>query len=356
MTARRPRRGRRPRPGDVDWDGLVLAIGAEPRRLAGSDGGAHVLRTAGRRRPAAVGARARRPRRGRRRRLDRRRGRDRRRRPRLRGHRPGGRRRPARGRAGPEAGARTAAWYAEAGVALRTGTRGRRASTPAASRWPAPAGWTRTWSWRRSASGRGLDWLAGSGIDVDPVSGGVLVDEPARTSLRRRRSRSATAPPAGRRGPGAGCAPALGRRAPGAGRSRPRRCSGEPGGLRPGPVRLVGAVRPVRAVGRLADRRPARAVARRPGRRHRLGRRLAARTAAWSGCSRWTGRATLPGPQGDRAGSAVDPAGCRPRRPPSRPPDAAAGGGRLPGRTPTAPAAVAGAGRPPAGGMARLVA
>ena len=32
--------------GDVDWDGLVLAVGAEPRRLAGSDGGAHVLRTA----------------------------------------------------------------------------------------------------------------------------------------------------------------------------------------------------------------------------------------------------------------------------------------------------------------------
>ena len=31
--------------GELPWDGLVLAIGAVPRRLAGSDGGAHVLRT-----------------------------------------------------------------------------------------------------------------------------------------------------------------------------------------------------------------------------------------------------------------------------------------------------------------------
>ena len=28
-----------------------------------------------------------------------------------------------------------------------------------------------------------LDWLAGSGIDVDPVGGGILVDESARTTL-----------------------------------------------------------------------------------------------------------------------------------------------------------------------------
>ena len=32
--------------GDEPWDGLVLAVGALPRRLAGSDGGAYVLRTA----------------------------------------------------------------------------------------------------------------------------------------------------------------------------------------------------------------------------------------------------------------------------------------------------------------------
>lgn len=168
--------------GDLPWDGLVLAPGAAPRRLSGSDGGAHVLRTAAdahRLRSALV---------------------------------PGAHvvvvgagwigaevatAAAARGCAvtvleagvaplvaalGPAAGARTAGWYAEAGVTLRTGA----AVTAVDSRGVGLAG-----------SGRvdadvvveavgvrpRLDWLAGSGVDLDPPSGGVLVDEACRTSL-----------------------------------------------------------------------------------------------------------------------------------------------------------------------------
>jgi 3-phenylpropionate/trans-cinnamate dioxygenase ferredoxin reductase component len=168
--------------GGLDWDGLVLATGAAPRRLAGSDGGAHVLRTAadahGLRSalvPGAhvvvVGA----------------------------GWIGGEVATAAAARGcvvtvleaavaplvaalGPAAGARTAGWYAEAGVTLRTGA----AVTSVDSRGVGLAG-----------SGRvdadvvveavgvrpRLDWLAGSGVDVDPAGGGVLVDEAGRTSL-----------------------------------------------------------------------------------------------------------------------------------------------------------------------------
>jgi 3-phenylpropionate/trans-cinnamate dioxygenase ferredoxin reductase subunit len=168
--------------GDLPWDGLVLATGAVPRRLSGSDGGAHVLRTAAdaqRLRSAlapgahvvVVGA----------------------------GWIGAEVATAAAGRGcavtvleagvaplvaalGPAAGARTAGWYAEAGVTLRTGA----AVTTVDSRGVGLAG-----------SGRvdadvvveavgvrpQLDWLAGSGIDLDGPSGGVLVDEACRTSL-----------------------------------------------------------------------------------------------------------------------------------------------------------------------------
>jgi 3-phenylpropionate/trans-cinnamate dioxygenase ferredoxin reductase component len=168
--------------GDVGWDGLVLAVGAEPRRLAGSDGGAHVLRTAAdahRLRSALV---------------------------------PGARvavvgagwigaevataavRRgcvvtvleagvaPLAAALGPEAGARTAPWYAEAGVTLRTGT----AVAAVDSRGVTLAGAGRVDAdvvVEAVGVRPRLDWLAGSGIDVDPDSGGILVDESARTTL-----------------------------------------------------------------------------------------------------------------------------------------------------------------------------
>lgn len=168
--------------GELPWDGLVLAVGAAPRRLSGSDGGAHVLRTAAdahRLRTALV---------------------------------PGAHvvvvgagwigaevatAAAARGCAvtvleagvaplvtalGPAAGARTAGWYAGAGVTLRTGA----AVTTVDSRGVGLAG-----------SGRvdadvvveavgvrpRLDWLAGSGVDLDGPGGGILVDEAGRTSL-----------------------------------------------------------------------------------------------------------------------------------------------------------------------------
>ncbi len=168
--------------GDLPWDGLVLAPGAAPRRLSGSDGGAHVLRTAAdahRLRSALA---------------------------------PGAHVvvvgagwigaevataavalgcavtvleagvAPLVAALGPAVGARTVDWYAEAGVTLRTGA----AVTTVDSRGVGLAG-----------SGRvdadvvveavgvrpQLDWLAGSGVDVDSPSGGVLVDEACRTSL-----------------------------------------------------------------------------------------------------------------------------------------------------------------------------
>jgi 3-phenylpropionate/trans-cinnamate dioxygenase ferredoxin reductase subunit len=170
--------------GDEPWDGLVLAVGAVPRRLAGSDGGAYLLRTAVdalRLRAALV---------------------------------PGARvvivgagwigaevatAAAHRGCAvtvleagvtplvtalGPVAGGHTAGWYAEAGVTLRTGA----AVSGVDSRGVSLAGGGRMDAdvvVEAVGVRPRLDWLAGSGIDVDAVSGGVLVDETARTSLER---------------------------------------------------------------------------------------------------------------------------------------------------------------------------
>jgi NADPH-dependent 2,4-dienoyl-CoA reductase/sulfur reductase-like enzyme len=170
--------------GDEPWDGLVLAVGAVPRRLAGSDGGAYVLRTATdayRLRSALV---------------------------------PGAHvvvvgagwigaevatAAAHRGCAvtvleagvaplvtalGPAAGGRTTPWYAEAGVTLRTGA----AVSGVDSRGVGLAGAGRVEAdvvVEAVGVRPRLDWLAGSGIEVDPVSGGVIVDEAARTSLDR---------------------------------------------------------------------------------------------------------------------------------------------------------------------------
>lgn len=168
--------------GELAWDGLVLATGAVPRRLAGSDGGAHVLRTladAHRLRSALV---------------------------------PGARvavvgagwigaevatvasRRgcsvtvleaataPLAASLGPVAGARTAGWYTEAGVELRTGA----AVSKVDSRGVGLAGAGRVDAdvvVEAVGVRPDLGWLAGSGVDVDPVSGGVVVDEACRSSL-----------------------------------------------------------------------------------------------------------------------------------------------------------------------------
>jgi len=168
--------------GELEWDGLVLAAGAQPRRLPGSDGGAHVLRTAAdayRLRSALV---------------------------------PGARvvivgagwigaevATAAAGRGcavtvleagvaplaaalGPAAGARTAGWYAEAGVTLRTGA----AVATLDSRGVGLAGAGRVDAdvvVEAIGVRPQLDWLAGSGVEVDPASGGVLVDEAGRTSM-----------------------------------------------------------------------------------------------------------------------------------------------------------------------------
>jgi 3-phenylpropionate/trans-cinnamate dioxygenase ferredoxin reductase subunit len=168
--------------GELPWDGLVLAAGAVPRRLAGSDGGAHVLRTAAdalRLRSALV---------------------------------PGAHvvivgagwigaevatAAAARGctvtvleagmsplvaALGPAVGRRTAGWYAEAGVTLRTGA----AVTTVDSRGVGLAGEGRVDAdvvVEAIGVRPALDWLAGSGVDVDPAGGGVLVDEACRTSL-----------------------------------------------------------------------------------------------------------------------------------------------------------------------------
>jgi 3-phenylpropionate/trans-cinnamate dioxygenase ferredoxin reductase subunit len=168
--------------GDEPWDGLVLATGAVPRRLPGSDRGAHVLRTAAdahRLRAALV---------------------------------PGARvvvvgagwigaevataaakrgctvtvleagPAPLATALGPEAGARTTGWYAEAGVDLRTGAAVARVAAtgvdlPGTGRLDADV--------VVEAIGvrPQLDWLAGSGIELDQASGGVLVDEACRTSV-----------------------------------------------------------------------------------------------------------------------------------------------------------------------------
>jgi 3-phenylpropionate/trans-cinnamate dioxygenase ferredoxin reductase subunit len=168
--------------GELSWDGLVLATGAVPRRLAGSDGGAHVLRTladAHRLRSALV---------------------------------PGARvvvvgagwigaevatvaaRRgcsvtvleaapaPLAVSLGPVAGARTAGWYAEAGVVLRTGA----AVSKVDSRGVGLAGEGRVDAdvvVEAVGVRPDLGWLAGSGVQVDEPSGGAAADEACRTTL-----------------------------------------------------------------------------------------------------------------------------------------------------------------------------
>ena len=168
--------------GDEPWDGLVLAVGALPRRLAGSDGGAYVLRTAAdavRLRAALV---------------------------------PGAHVvvvgagwivaevataaahrgctvtvleagvAPLVTALGPTAGGWTVPWYAEAGVTLRTGA----AVAGVDSRGVGLAGGGRVDAdvvVEAVGVRPQLDWLAGSGIEVDPASGGVVVDEAARSAL-----------------------------------------------------------------------------------------------------------------------------------------------------------------------------
>lgn len=168
--------------GDLAWDGLVLATGAEPRRLSGSDGGAAVLRTAAdahRLRGALV---------------------------------PGAQvvvvgagwigaevatAAAARGcrvtvlevgtaplvaSLGAVAGERLAWWYPAAGVDLRTGA----AVIEADSRGVRLAGTGRVDAdlvVEAIGVRPALGWLDGSGVDVDPASGGVLVDEAGRTSV-----------------------------------------------------------------------------------------------------------------------------------------------------------------------------
>ena len=83
---------------------------------------------------------------------------------------------------GPAVGARTAPWYAEAGVTLRTGA----AVSTVDSRGVGLAGEGRVDAdvvVEAVGVRPRLDWLAGSGIDVDPASGGILVDESCRTTL-----------------------------------------------------------------------------------------------------------------------------------------------------------------------------
>ena len=142
-------------------------------------------------------------------------------------------------------------------------------------------------------------------------------------------SRSATAPPAGRRGPGAGCAPSTGTTRCARRRSRPRPCSASPAVYDPVPyVWSEQFGRYVQWVG-WRYRRPALGLARRPGRRHRLGRGLArpGRPADRPAHGRPAAR-RLPGPQGDRGRLGGRPG--RPRRPGVPVPlAAAAGGGRL---------------------------
>jgi 3-phenylpropionate/trans-cinnamate dioxygenase ferredoxin reductase subunit len=167
--------------GELRWDRLVLATGAVPRRLPG-DGGALVLRTA----DDAARLRA--------------------------AFRPGAsvlvvgagwigaevvtaaRRHgasvtvleaagaPLAVALGVEVGAFAAPWYAEVGAVLRTGVAvstvdGAGVTLAGGERLPADA----------VVEGIGvrpdLAWLAGSGVDVDPASGGVLVDEHCRASL-----------------------------------------------------------------------------------------------------------------------------------------------------------------------------
>jgi 3-phenylpropionate/trans-cinnamate dioxygenase ferredoxin reductase subunit len=168
--------------GELEWDGLVLALGASSRRLPGSDGGAYVLRSAADARhlraslvPGAhvvvvgagwIGAEV----------------------ATAAAHRgctvtvlEAGVA-PLVTALGPSVGARTARWYAEAGVTLRTGA----AVSTVDSRGAGLAGEGRVDAdvvVEAVGVRPRLDWLAGSGVEVDPVSGGILVDEAGRSSL-----------------------------------------------------------------------------------------------------------------------------------------------------------------------------
>lgn len=168
--------------GELTWDGLVLAVGASPRRLAGSDGGAFVLRSAADARhlraslvPGAhvvvvgagwIGAEV----------------------ATAAAHRgctvtvlEAGVA-PLVTALGPAVGARTAGWYAEAGVTLRTGA----AVSTIDSRGVGLAGEGRVDAdvvVEAVGVRPRLDWLAGSGVELDPESGGILVDEAGRSSL-----------------------------------------------------------------------------------------------------------------------------------------------------------------------------
>jgi 3-phenylpropionate/trans-cinnamate dioxygenase ferredoxin reductase component len=85
---------------------------------------------------------------------------------------------------GPVVGGRTATWYAQAGVTLRTGA----AVTTVDSRGVGLAGEGRVEAdvvVEAVGVRPRLDWLAGSGIEVDSASGGIVVDEAARTTLDR---------------------------------------------------------------------------------------------------------------------------------------------------------------------------
>ncbi len=212
----------------------MLAVGAVPRRLAGSDGGAYVLRTAAdayRLRSALV---------------------------------PGAQvvvvgagwigaevatAAAHRGCAvtvleagvaplvtalGPAAGGRTTPWYAEAGVDPAHRRRRLRRRLPrrrAGRRGPGGGGRGGRGGRRPAAAG-----LAGRLRDRgrpgqrrgDRGRGGPHHAGPAS-------SRSATAPPAGRRGPTAGCAPSTGTTRCGRRRSRPRACSARPRSYDPVP-------------------------------------------------------------------------------------------------------------------------
>jgi 3-phenylpropionate/trans-cinnamate dioxygenase ferredoxin reductase subunit len=167
--------------GDLPWDRLVLATGASPRRLPG-DGGALVLRTA----DDAARLRA--------------------------ALRPGARvvvvgagwigaevvtaarkhgaevtvleaaGAPLAAALGVEVGQHAAPWYAEVGATLRTGVAvstvdGDGVALAGGERLPADV----------VVVGIGvrpdLAWLAGSGVEVDPASGGVLVDEHCQATL-----------------------------------------------------------------------------------------------------------------------------------------------------------------------------
>ena len=168
--------------GELPWDGLVLATGAEPRRLSGSDGGAAVLRTAQDARrlrsalvPGAqvviigagwIGAEVA-----------------------TAAARRGCRvtvleagTAPLGASLGAVAGERTSPWYGEAGIDLRTGA----AVIEADSRGVGLAGVGRVDAdlvVEAIGVRPRLDWLEGSGVEIDERSGGVLVDEAGRTTL-----------------------------------------------------------------------------------------------------------------------------------------------------------------------------